>query len=105
MRNVCGHKNDEEYDAGNAVVPEDEHRANLLNQNASEDSAAKFAESMIQTLEEGLRRGAEVGLGVVRDERAGSSPYCGVGNALEVVVREYTWDGRGINDQYTHYGV
>ena len=84
MRNVGSHKNDEENDAGNSVVPEDEHRTNFLNQNASEDCAAKFAESVIQTLEKGLRRGAEVGLGIVRDERAGSSPHRGMGNALEV---------------------
>lgn len=94
MRNVGGHENDEEDDAGDAVVAEDEHRANLLDQNASEDRAAKFAKSVVQTLEEGLRRGAEVGLCVVRDERAGSSPHCGVGNALEDVARELNTEMR-----------
>ena len=55
MRKIRGHKNEEEDDAGNAVVAEDEHRANPLDENAPEDGAAEFAESVIQTLEEGLR--------------------------------------------------
>ena len=82
VSNVGGHKDDEENDAGNAVVPEDKHRANLLYQNAAEDRAAKFAESVIKTLEEGLRRRAEVWLSVVRDEGASCSPHSGVGNSL-----------------------
>lgn len=37
VREVCGQENDKENDTGNAVVTEDKHRANPLDEDAPED--------------------------------------------------------------------